>query len=221
MTSDEPSVTDFPSTESPAAPRAPKAPSAPKAQRLSSDKSQTKHIDDVVGDGRISRSLNKVFDFEGGYQQNPNDRGNFISHIAGDGENLGTNMGITPVTLAEWRNVDPSTITVEDMKNLTEEEATEIYTARYITDPGFDKLPDSLMDAAIDAGVLSGPGTAIILLRRAAGLPKSTKLDAAALEAVSKVTPDEFADARNAYYDKIKGAAKHWYVRSNSHRNDM
>ena len=56
---------------------------------------------------------------EGGYQDNPNDRGNYAC-----GDLIGTNKGIAAPTLQDWISRCP---TVEDMKSLTSETAQTIY----------------------------------------------------------------------------------------------
>lgn len=65
-----------------------------------------------------------------------------------------TKYGITIDTLSSWRH---SECTSEDVKNLTEQEATEIYKGKYIIHPGFDTISDVRLRAAlVDMGVMFG-----------------------------------------------------------------
>ena len=73
-----------------------------------------------------------------------------------------TKGGITLATLTAWRRAQGIRLpTVEDLKNLDEDEARRIYLERYIVAPGFHKIDDPpLMLNVIDAGVLHGTGWA-------------------------------------------------------------
>ncbi len=61
-----------------------------------------------------------------------------------------------------------ATPTIEDIKNLTETEARDIYLAMYIESPAFDVLPSiAMQEAIIDAGINHGIGTATTFLQYA------------------------------------------------------
>jgi len=94
---------------------------------------------------------------EGGFVNHPDDRGG------------ATNMGVTLETLANWRNAP---CTVEDVKKLTYEEASDIYFNEYWEAPKFHEL---LVHAVVeemlfDAAVHHGPGRSVKLLQKAAGI---------------------------------------------------
>lgn len=93
---------------------------------------------------------------EGGFSHFPQDRGG------------ATKYGITQTTLAHWRG---HAVTVEDVKNLTEDEAKEIYQSLYIIQPGFHRLPDPLCGLIVDYGINSGPAVAVKALQEALGTP--------------------------------------------------
>lgn len=84
----------------------------------------------------------KLLKHEGGYVDHPRDPGG------------ATNMGITIGTLREYRG---RPVTKEDVRNLTVEEATEIYRLRYWLKIKGDELlagPDiALFDIAVNSGV--------------------------------------------------------------------
>lgn len=82
--------------------------------------------------------------WEGGYVNNPLDLGG------------ATNMGITIGTLSRWRGHE---VSIEDVKNLTREEADAIYRAWYWEPSGASKAtdyPTALL--LMDSGVLHGVG---------------------------------------------------------------
>ena len=100
--------------------------------------------------------IDRIIAREGGYVNHPLDRGNC------------TNMGITRRALGNWRW---KPVTCNDIKNLKEREARAIYQARYIVDPGYDRIRDpGLREHVIDAGVLHGPGRATRWLQDVAGV---------------------------------------------------
>ena len=65
---------------------------------------------------------------EGGYTRNPKDSGNWSSGHAGVGVLVGTNMGISALTLCHWRG---GPVTMQDMKNLQPSEAEAIARSMY------------------------------------------------------------------------------------------
>lgn len=106
-------------------------------------------MDSVVLDNIIRR--------EGGYVFHSEDKGG------------ATNYGITQVTLGKWRKLGREA-TPQEVKNLTEKEAREIYTQLYIKVPGFDKIKDEkLREHAIDIGVNSGYTRSISWIQEAVG----------------------------------------------------
>lgn len=89
-----------------------------------------------------------------------------FSHLSAD-KGGATKFGITQGTLAFWRH---SAVTVDDVKNLTEEEAKAIYRGLYYTKPNISKLPDPLDDLLFDFAVNSGPPRAIMALQELLGV---------------------------------------------------
>lgn len=77
-----------------------------------------------------------------------------------------TKYGITLETLSKWRK---KPCTAQDVENLTELEARQIYTARYWYEPGFDRVVPVSAEVAeelMDTGVNMGPARAIEFLQR-------------------------------------------------------
>lgn len=101
-------------------------------------------------------ALDLMFGHEGGYVNAKTDRGG------------ATKYGITHKTLAAHRGM-PS-VTAEQVRAMTIEEATEIYRRSYWVQSGGDLLPKGLDYAAFDFGVNSGPSTAVRRLQRVLGV---------------------------------------------------
>jgi len=98
--------------------------------------------------------LTDVIRREGGYTDHPADRGG------------PTRFGITIKALADWHN---RPVTADEVKNLTEVEAREIYRERYIIEPRLHKVIDEKIRAlAVDCAVNHGPSQAVKLLQVAA-----------------------------------------------------
>jgi len=100
----------------------------------------------------ILQFISRLIPREGGYSERKGDRGG------------PTNMGITLLTLKRW---SPDA-TKDDLKNLTQFEATLIY-ANLFWDSNFEELSRISMTVAeqtFDFGVNSGPQTAIKQLQK-------------------------------------------------------
>jgi lysozyme family protein len=89
----------------------------------------------------FDRALMLVLQCEGGYVDHPRDPGG------------ATNKGITLATLSAWRG-KPCTKT--DVKNLTTEEAKQIYRAKYWNNVRADELPSGVDYVVFDYAVNSG-----------------------------------------------------------------
>jgi lysozyme family protein len=64
-----------------------------------------------------------------------------------------TRGGITLTTLREWRR---ATVTVADLKALTQDEAEAIYRERYIVRPRFNEIRDELLRCGDEVAARSG-----------------------------------------------------------------
>jgi lysozyme family protein len=101
------------------------------------------------------RMLALVFRSEGGYVDHPADPGG------------ATNHGITLATLSACRG---RRCTKDDVRQLTAEEAGDIYRSRYWDKTRCDDLPAGIDYAVFDAAVHSGPGPAVRMLQNALGV---------------------------------------------------
>ena len=101
-----------------------------------------------------NRLLNRLSEREGGFVNNPYDRGG------------PTKYGITLNTLSNWRGY---TVTVEEIKKLDKKEANEIYNQEYWIKPGFNTLEgdERVIELLFDSAVHHGPSNAIKMLQEA------------------------------------------------------
>lgn len=147
----------------------------------------------------IDKIIEDVIRREGGDKvtNHPNDEGSW------------TRYGITIETLSQWRNEEA---TPEDIKNLSKEEAKEIYKHNYYLNPKIDRLPESIQEFVFDCCVNHGPKTAIIFVQQTCNQngypagkpdgivgPKTTK----AAHKFDRQFLDELIDRRENYYYKI------------------
>ncbi len=102
--------------------------------------------------------IQAILDREDGYSDREADRGG------------PTKYGITAAVLGEWRKLG-RTASRKEVMNLDVHEAREIYMARYILGPGFDKIPDDDIRAfVVDMGVNLGTHAGGKMFQRAIGL---------------------------------------------------
>lgn len=99
----------------------------------------------------FDKSLNYAFRSEGGYVDDPKDRGG------------ATNLGVTFKVLQAYRG---RPITKEDVKRLTKAEAGEIYRKQYWDAVKADDLPSGVDYFLFDFAINSGPARAVISLQR-------------------------------------------------------
>lgn len=98
----------------------------------------------------VEEILDDIIRREGGFVNHPADRGG------------ATKFGITEGTLEVYYG---RAVTVDDVKNLSEEQAREIYTRQYYVNPRFDTLDEEIQPIVVDTGVLFGPRRAVIFLQ--------------------------------------------------------
>lgn len=98
----------------------------------------------------VSDLLDDIIRREGGYVNNPLDRGG------------PTNFGITKQTLRECRG---KPVSIGDVRRLTVEEAKDIYRSRYYVETGISTLPSLIQPAVLDFAVHSGQSRAIRVLQ--------------------------------------------------------
>ena len=136
-----------------------------------------------------------VLKHEGGYVDHPDDPGG------------ATNLGITHLTLADWRG---RSVTKDDVRALQRAEAEEIYRARYWNALNCDRLAPGVDLVVFDFGVNAGPGRAARMLQRIVGAATDGQIGPKTLAAAARQAPEtligRFSDDRLSYYRRLK----HW-----------
>lgn len=140
--------------------------------------------------------LKIIFESEGGYVYNPRDPG---SH---------TNMGITIYTLSDYRKKE---CTPDDVKNLTKEEASEIYRSNYWEPLSCDDLPAGVDLSVFDMGVNAGVLRAAKILQKIVGARPDGIIGSQTLLAVNEYIKahgvekllSDYKDARLAFYRSL------------------
>ena len=89
--------------------------------------------------------FDKLIGAEGGFQNDPNDRGNWTSGIIGKGECKGTKYGVSAMAYPDL-----------DIENLTIEQAKKIFYNDYWCKVKADNLPDALSIMVSDTAYNSG-----------------------------------------------------------------
>ena len=116
-----------------------------------------------------------------------------------------TKFGITIGTLAAWRG---ETVTIDDVRDLTRDEARRIYKQHYWDAMHADRLPAGLDYAVFDFGVNSGPGRAVKYLQKLLGIDADGIIGAQTLCALhgADVTDliERYCAARLAFMKRLK-----------------
>lgn len=140
--------------------------------------------------------IDRLIAREGGFVDHPVDRGG------------PTNMGITHKTLARWRKGEY--VTVDDVENLSVEEARAIYRSMYWQEPGFDTLhflSPVMSEMLFDAAVHHGPRRAVRFLQYAAMVTVDGSLGPVTRQAVMtaprKLLAARYIGRRTAFIGRI------------------
>ncbi len=127
---------------------------------------------DNAPDNAIDSILDQIIRREGGFSDDPIDRGG------------ATKFGITIRTLRAWRG---GRVSVDDVRRLTRGEARAIYRSQYVDKPRFNRIRDKrLLEQVVDYGVNSGPKTATKDLQQAAGTAADGIIGPNTLRAVNR-----------------------------------
>ena len=158
-------------------------------------------------DDRFVRSVAFVLKHEGGFVDHPRDPGG------------ATNMGITIGTLRDWRG---RPVSVDDVKNLTDHEARQIYRARYWNPVNGDMLPQGINLSVFDFAVNAGVGRAARTLQRVVGVPDDGIIGPMTMAALKGIPEKDliirFAQARREFYKGLStfdAFGRGWIRRTN------
>jgi lysozyme family protein len=139
----------------------------------------------------------RVIGSEGGYQANPEDRGNWTGGEVGKGKLVGTKFGLSAMTY-------PSL----DIKNLTLSQAKEIYYKDWWVKLNLDKAPQAMAYQMFDAAFNHGTGRANQFLQQAVGVKADGIIGPLTIAAAGKIDPLKlvllFIANRQEYFTNVK-----------------
>lgn len=133
-------------------------------------------------------SFERLIGHEGGFQNDPEDRGNWTSGVIGQGKCLGTKYGVSAMTYPG-----------EDIAGMTLERAKAIYRRDFWGPAGCDVVPDAVKFDVFDTAVNSGVVTAIKLLQRAASAQDDGALGPHTLMAAQAMDPERLLARFNGH----------------------
>ena len=168
--------------------------------------------------------LPTLYNHEGGYQNKTSDSGNYV-----DGILIGTNHGISAPVLKAYLGRTP---TVEEMKNLSKETATEIYKKNYWSSIRVPEINDKYVAIQYADMYVNSGGNAVKIMKRALNnlgysITISFAINDSFVESINSANPvrlhQEYKDERIEYYKELIDAIpsmkeweKGWVKRANS-----
>lgn len=136
----------------------------------------------------FDQAFERVIGHEGGFDDNPKDRGNWTSGKIGVGQLKGTKYGVSAATYPTL-----------DIANLTLEDAKRLYLRDFWGSAGCDLVPIGMKFDLFDTAVNSGPGMAVRLLQRAAGVIDDGVIGPKTMLAVSNMDPERLLARFNGW----------------------
>lgn len=159
-------------------------------------------------ENKIDEMLDEVLIAEGGYQETKEDRGNIVRS---DGTILGTNYGITPQVYAEYKRTSVDNLQPKDIKNITEQEAREIYKDKFYSRTRIQDIKDENLRAnVLDMAINAGPRNAVKLLQKELGIKADGILGPETLKKLNSTGLDTntYSDRRLDYYKGLTNSTK-------------
>ena len=140
--------------------------------------------------------LREVLKHEGGFVNHPKDPGG------------ATNKG---VTIATFRRYVKANATVQDLKNISDEQVAAVYLRHYWHAVRADDLPPGVDFCVFDNAVNAGPSRAIKQLQEVTGAVQDGRLGPATMEAARRVDPVSLVhglcDRRLRFLRSIRGGS--------------
>lgn len=139
----------------------------------------------------------RTFGHEGGFQDDPRDRGNWTGGECGKGELKGTKFGLAAMTYPDL-----------DIKSLSLQQAKDIYRRDWWDGLGMERWPKVMQYQMFDAAFNHGSGRANQFLQYAVGTAQDGKIGPATMAAVAKMDGNDlvmrFLAKRLRYFTEVK-----------------
>lgn len=142
-----------------------KIPTGPVESLLSPEQELVNEVQQEIQQGLLQQSpienerqlYNKfVKPFEGGFKVDKNDPKDWQGGAKGSGKLIGTNKGVTPTALARHLNVNPRSITREQIKQVDDKVAFDIFQSQYF--PRVRNLSNEIKPIAYTLSMLRPAG---------------------------------------------------------------
>lgn len=143
--------------------------------------------------------IDRLLAHEGGYSADRNDPGNWTGGAKGVGQLKGTKFGIAA-----------NTYPTLDIKNLTREQAIEIYRRDFWLRAKCDQMPRAAAFQLLDGAVNSGIGQAARWLQRAASVADDGLIGPMTLAAIKRMDPNDLVLRFNAQRLDFMTRLKNW-----------
>jgi lysozyme family protein len=128
----------------------------------------------------FDQAFEKLIGHEGGFQNDPNDRGNWTGGKKGEGELKGTKYGISAMSYPN-----------EDIFYLTLDRAKWIYLRDFWNDVGCHLVPDILKFDLFDTAVNCGQLRARKFLQRSVGVRDDGVIGPGTMAAIAAIDPEK------------------------------
>lgn len=149
-------------------------------------------------------AYNLVLDHEGGYQNNPNDSGNYNSL----GQLVGTNWGISAPVYESFLGYPPSKF---DVQNMSLNEAKAIYKERFWDDILGDQIRDQQVANIFFDGRVNHGRTGVKIMQRILGVADDGVVGSLTLNEINYANPrwlfESYQEERRDFY--------YWLVENN------
>tara|TARA_B100000929_G_C15511743_1_gene421153 strand:- start:32541 stop:33092 length:552 start_codon:yes stop_codon:yes gene_type:complete len=132
-------------------------------------------------------AFERVIGHEGSFQNDRKDRGNWTTGVVGQGELKGTKYGVSAMSYPDL-----------DIKNLTLQEAKEIYYQDFWLRVKGDSLHSALAYQLFDSAINHGIGNAIRMLQRAVEVTDDGRVGPMTLRAIDMIGIDDVLKYFNA-----------------------
>lgn len=131
-------------------------------------------------DAIFEKTFERIIGNEGNFQDDPKDRGNWTTGVIGKGENKGTKFGIAAMSYPTL-----------DIKNLTLDQAKQIYFNDWWIKMGMQKFPAVLQYQMIDAAINHGMSEANKMVQRAVSVNPDGIIGSVTLAKIKTMDPND------------------------------
>ena len=165
------------------------------------DDGSARVLEDIMDDtpdqpNLFERMIDKVFGHEGGYVNDPKDKGG------------ATNFGVTRKTLSQHLGREA---TIDEVRKLDKKTAYDIYRSEYYLKPKINSLPKEFQAIVLDHGINAGPAVAIRMLQNMIGVEADGQIGPKTIERAQQYLEEK--GVQNSVNDYVN-RRKNFYQRA-------